>query len=492
MELFQPNEVSFREIERLKSLSPKNYARVDIYNKNKVPLSIFLDSQNPYSKGIEPGAFTYVDKSTVKFTRNSCINETSMINIPQKNICLNPNYGFTNQLQEYDILLCKDANIGQSCLFIPQPKTISCFSSGIVKLNIKEECLKFFILAFIRDNYFQTQLDLATPRGSTIRHAGDRFLDCLIPSPSMLTSDQLELFEILIKNIAHAELESENKVQKSCEIFDKELYNQNYKYKEPNISSLESIGRIDAGYFSEEVSQLFYNVLNLKSGYKTLHDFGFTIKRGPNLAKRDLGRSIKRDIYKANYHLLVYPSDISDSGYITKKVYLGARNEVWYLKNGDILFSAEGSIGKTFAICSEELKFTTNFHGIIITPKTRKTPLSNSIFLTLYLIYLRRKGILDKISVGGQGGSFAVGYWENFKIPVFTSKVNDEMEALYHSKMELNPFTFSLSNIKKAGIFELNTFRILCEDILKMIIVDIKASSMKEISLYKKILEKKK
>ena len=43
------------------------------------------------------------------------------------------------------------------------------------------------------------------------------------------------------------------------------------------------------------------------------------------------------------------------------------------LQKDDILFSAEGNIGKTFAICDNSLKFTTNIHGII-TQKQRNTP----------------------------------------------------------------------------------------------------------------------
>lgn len=73
MELFRPDQVSFKDIEKLKSLSPKNYARVDISNRNKIQLRVLLNSKAPYIKGIEPGSFTYVDKSNVHFTRNSCI-----------------------------------------------------------------------------------------------------------------------------------------------------------------------------------------------------------------------------------------------------------------------------------------------------------------------------------------------------------------------------------------------------------------------------------
>ena len=48
--------------------------------------------------------------------------------------------------------------------------------------------------------------------------------------------------------------------------------------------------------------------------------------------------------------VLIYPSDISSSGYILKVAYLGARNPIWFLGEKDILFAAEGTVGKTFAV----------------------------------------------------------------------------------------------------------------------------------------------
>ncbi|WP_339812528.1 hypothetical protein [Zunongwangia profunda] len=78
--LLTPKEINFTEISKVKSLSPRNFAKIDIENSNKVPLSGFLDEDNPYDQGEEPGSFTYVPKSNVSFIRNSCIDSSNFSN----------------------------------------------------------------------------------------------------------------------------------------------------------------------------------------------------------------------------------------------------------------------------------------------------------------------------------------------------------------------------------------------------------------------------
>jgi len=199
------------------------------------------------------------------------------------------------------------------------------------------------------------------------------------------------------------------------------------------------------------------------------------MKRGPNLQVRDLGRSITSPNYRKNYHVLVYPSDISDNGYILRETFLGARNPVWYMKEGDILFAAEGTVGKMFVICDESMKFITNIHGLIISPTNSKPRLDDSISLGLYLHFLRRYGYFDLVSVGGQGGSFAVNYWDNFKVPDFDPELKRRMSRLYHSGARLAPNKHSIQELERAGVFELNQFRIECQEVLKVVVEDIKS-----------------
>jgi hypothetical protein len=156
------------------------------------------------------------------------------------------------------------------------------------------------------------------------------------------------------------------------------------------------------------------------------------------------------------------------------------------MKSGDILFSAEGTVGKVFIICNESMKFVTNFHGLIITPRSKSVLLEDSIMLGQYLHFLRSYGYFEKVSVGGQGGSFAVGYWEDFRIPDFSSSLKKQIAELYHSGVDLNPGHFCISGLRRAGVFELNQFRIRCTEIVKLIVKDIKDGVPRKVDWYLK------
>lgn len=54
-ELIVPNEVKISEINNNGSLSPNNYKKLTIKNKNQHTVSYYLDD-NPYQKGLEPEA----------------------------------------------------------------------------------------------------------------------------------------------------------------------------------------------------------------------------------------------------------------------------------------------------------------------------------------------------------------------------------------------------------------------------------------------------
>lgn len=483
-----PNAVSINEINQTMSLSPKRYGTISIKRKKIIKVGSLLNQENPYVKGDEPGSITYVKKSKIRFLRNSCINRNNIYFLRNKLIYLNPNYDFSNMVSNLDVLLCKDANIGDCCLYINEDEgsEITVFSSGILKLNFKDEKFKYFCIAFFKDDYFLQQLDLLTPKGSTIRHSGDLFMECYVPDLRESEEWVYDIFESLVKNIAYSEKISYDKLSKTQDLIDRELMTQTVNYSNPDINKLLTEGRLDAGIYSESVFQVFENIRLYKYGYSDLESYGFKLKRGPNLAKRDLGRSIQTKQYRPNYHVLIYPSDISDGGYIEETSYLGARNPVWFLENKNILFSAEGTVGKTFIICDEKLKFTTNFHGMIIYPKDKSIDINKSIFLGLFLNYLRYKGVFDKLSVGGQGGSFAVGYWNLINIPNFPDDVIGELAKIYNNDVQLDPFHFSEERIKDAGIFQLNNFRILCNAILKQIVNDIKLDKLMDLEYYRR------
>lgn len=486
--LLRPNEVRLSALTETRSLSAGNYGAIDIINQDKVPLRNFLRSERPFTSGEEPGSFSYVPNSAVSFVRNSCIDRVNCSNQPQKEIFLNPRHGYDSVLEVNDVLLCKDANVGDSCLFIPQSGRKYVISSGVVRLNFANELHKYYCLAFLRDEYFLNQLEAKAPRGSTIRHAGTLFMDCLLPRIGTAEEPLLPLIMALVKNMAYAERVSLAKLEASNNIIKEDFLTAATKRDNPNFSRIYAATRLDAGYYSDIVETVRSSLASYRGGSQSLKDAGFLLKRGPNLQKRDLGRSVVSDVFKKNYHVLVYPSDISDNGYLLRETFIGARNAVWYMKAGDILFAAEGTVGKVFVICDERMRFITNIHGLIISPTSKSSGLADSIMLGLYLHFLRSLGYFDSVSVGGQGGSYAVNYWDDFQVPVFDQETKNRVSKLYHSGAKLSLDVFDPMELERAGVFELNEFRIKCQETAKLLVGDIKNAATRSKKHYMEAL----
>lgn len=474
-ELIVPTEVKISEIIKKGSLSPNNYKKLEIKNPRQNEIRYYLNPNNPFVKGIEPGSSAYVNESDQVFLRNSCINDIRFSHEKEKYIYLNPKYYDDSMVENEDILFCTDANIGECGLFIGDGEKVI-FSSGMIKLNFVDERTKYYVMGLMRDDYFKEQLKALTPKGSTIKHSGDLFLNCLIPDCPYEWI--YSMMEHLIKNIAYTEHICNSKLRDTENIINDELMVTEYDYENPSIVQLQQKIRLDSGIYSNQVFQWRKNVENYKHGFSNLAGFGFKTQRGPSLQKRDLGRSIQTEHYRKGYNLLIYPSDISSSGYIENVTYLGARNRVWFLGEKYILFSSEGTIGKTFVVCDDSMNFTTNIHGTMIYPLDMKTDISKSIFLGLYLNYLRNNGVLNKMSVGANGGSFAVGYWDNIIIPNVSDDFMKSLALIYNNTANLKPTVFSLDAIKTAGIYQLNNFLIKCKAMLDILCGDIKTNSV--------------
>ncbi len=150
-ELIVPTEVGILEIMQNGSLSPNNYKKLEIKNTNQRAISEYLDSDFPFQKGIEPGSGAYVGKSSQVFIRNSCIDSIRFSHEKEKCIFLNPKYYDGSMVDNEDVLFCTDANIGDCCLYISDDNEKTMFSSGMIKLNFKDQHKKFFVMGLMRD-----------------------------------------------------------------------------------------------------------------------------------------------------------------------------------------------------------------------------------------------------------------------------------------------------------------------------------------------------
>ena len=88
------------------------------------------------------------------------------------------------------------------------------------------------------------------------------------------------------------------------------------------------------------------------------------------------------------------------------------------------------------------------------------------------------------MSVGANGGSFAVGYWDNILIPNVDEEFMDKLVPLYSNDVELNPAIFNLELLHDAGIYQLNSFLIRCKALLSQLCNDIKNDTLQERDFY--------
>lgn len=416
-------------------LSPHQLQLMEYSNKNSFKLEDLLFRKlNKQDNGIDIGSANYIRNSDYKFLKTRIANENNyIVDLSSNDSFEFMNYhAFVNQnLKSQDILISKDSNIGECCILdVDYPNCM--IASAFYKLPLEKN--KYYIFSFMKTKHFKNQLDLMIPRGATIRHAGTRFLDCHIPFPNGKDSIKIiSKIESIVKDIISKERQIKINENKIYELIEKELNDHSYvsEYSLPKYDEIFANNRTDAGYYCEEFKRINSLIKNYEDGYSNLNDFGYTISRGQNLQVSCIGKSIESNEYQEGFYKIAKPTNLSDYGTVTSYNYLGNKNDLSLLKNGDIVFSAEGTIGKCamFSDIDNNEKIITNIHGIILNKLNHD--IIESGFICCFLRYLRKTGYFEYLSVGGQGGSLAMKYWDDVIIPNFSRELMKKISKLY-------------------------------------------------------------
>ncbi len=464
-----PKLIDYKTILIKKSFSPNDYKAFFIKNKNIKKVSELILGK--IKKGEEVGSFAYLHKSNVFFVRAKALNEDRFLPDFEDAECAVPILPHTFvefDLRKGDILLSKDSNIGEVAILSTDAPNFM-LSGALFRLRFNPKFI-YYIFSFLKTSFFKNQINAMTSKGATIKHAGTTWLNAVIPFPNQKNYDDVIIFiSLLIKAIIRKEAEIKNKYNKIIEMIDQELKENQlptkFNYSYPSINELLKMNkRIDAGLFCSDYKKTQFIISNYKNGSIKISDSEFNYKRGQNLQISGIGKSIYSTQLKLNFYKLIRPLNLSDYGTITKYEYLGNKNELQTLENGEIILSGEGTVGKFTIILNQEEKLITNIHGITFYSKN-KVNLFENIFLGLFFGYLRHVGILDHVSVGGQGGSLS-GSWDNYiNIPNFDVKLKKELAALYYSKFEYDDKNLNLSGFEnedlkitdKEGIYQLDS-----------------------------------
>lgn len=469
------------------SLSASQYKSLCITNKNVKPLNDLLDRNlNRQDLGIEIGSNSYIDKSNYYFIKTKALQSDSyLFSINKESFQPMIASEFKNMdLKKGDIIISKDSNVGEAVI-LDKDYPQCMLSSALYKLPISNN--KYYILAFIKSDLFRQQIDFLVPKGATIRHGKTMFLNCLIPFPK--NNNVIDYVELLVKSIINKETEIRNKFNAiQTMIKDELITNQkeiDFSYSYPSINEIQSLNRLDSCLYSKEFKQQQFLINNYLYGASTISQLGFnTPTRGQNLQVSCIGKSIRSLNYKEDYYKLLLPCYISKYGTISFEEYLGNKNKLKVLNYGEIVFGAEGNEkGRSYILLDNDIKSITNIHGITIAPS--KNGIQKSIFIKLFLDYLRTTGMIDKYAVGGNGGSLAIKYWDLLTFPNFPKDKEKQITDLYHKEnISYNPSDCTNDNFleydtnfnKNAGIYDIDKslkyIKSLLDDVIHKIIND--------------------
>ncbi len=449
------------------SLSATQYKSFCIKNENVVTVRDFLSRDLERSDlGNEVGSEAYVDASDYSFIKTKALQaETYLLDISKDSVQnIIPMSFIDSKLKKGDLLISKDSNVGEIVILDKDyPNTMLC--GGIYKLPVADK--KYYLLAFIKNDIFRQQIDFLVPRGSTIRHGKTKFLECLIPMPNQNIVDTIKYVELLMQAIVNKEVEIKKKHAFVLrEIFD-ELYNnqteQQFVFQMPTLSEILSIDRLDSNRYCEEYKRFRFLITNYKNGCSKLEDYGYRVKRGQNLQVSAIGKSIYSDVYYEGFYTLVLSQNLSKEGRILREIFLGNENNLSTLKEGDIVFSARGYLGRSFVVIEPCDRQITNIDSMVFygNPDIRK-----SCFIHLMLDLYRSNGFLNKIGINGSGAESLTKYQlPDIPFPNFPVEKEDSIVRIYHnpraiydtSKCTLDNFMEYDSNFNStAGIYELD------------------------------------
>jgi hypothetical protein len=476
-----PQSISYHEVAAKNyTLSASQYKDLVIANKNLCFVRDFLS--RPFKRtdlGVEVGSLNYIPKSPYYFIRTRALQEHSFLPeiteetalpvMPKKFVKMN--------LKEGDLLISKDSNIGEIVILDKDyPNYMT--SGAIYRLPITER--KYYLLAFIKHQFFREQLDFIVPKGATIRHAKTMFLDCKIPMPNQNAANTIQYVEILTQAIINKEKLIRQRHQDILNSIETELTSNqkpnNFKFQFPTYHEILEVGRLDTGLYCELYKKTKFLIQNYKNGYNSIADLGFKLSRGQNLQVSNVGTCIYTEKYEQNFYSLLLPTNFSDYGVLDKIIFFGNRKKLKTLAKGEIVFGAEATF-RSIVICEDNEKFITNIHGITL----YNSNFVLSIFVKCFLDFLVSKRFIDCIKVGGNGGSFAQKYWNAVPFPNFPQPKQEAISSLYYKNLPYQVSDCNLTNFletdnafnAQAGIYELDKTAKLLKTRLNEVINDI-------------------
>lgn len=429
------------------SWSPSMYRRVEIPTGKTRAVGDLLCG---WDKGGDPGSFFYLRQSTHYLIRTKALQDHSMLIYPKGDAItpLNPRAFESVNLSEGDILLSKDSNIGECAMVDGDRWKNHAISGGVVRLRPKID--RFYLFAFLKHPVYRAELHAMVPRGATLKHAKEMWLDCHIPFPDQPDAAHVERYvAALTEAIVDKERAIRDRHDAILQSIETELGQSKggsqFVYSHPTLGEVSTTTRFDTGLYCRGFRAFKNRVDTYRRGPTTLSAMGARSRRGQNLAVSVIGRSLYAEEYKPGWYELIRPVNISEYGTLVRREWLGNRRKLPTVARGDLILGCEGfEKGRSIVLIDEPARTTTNFHGTAL--YWPGSEIWQTVWLRCYLAFLRDQGVVDWVGVGGSGGHMSPEYFDYLPIPRFPDDVQAAIAKLYHSPTSVLPTPSSVAS----------------------------------------------
>lgn len=448
------------------TLSASDCKDLIIKNNNCV---ILRNLTNKIILGKEIGSEQYLPKSDHRFLKTTNINRNFQIDEKNIEYCT-PN--IKANPKKNNILIVKDGGgdgLGEVSIYPYDNKNNKdSISAGIIAIELKEN-IRNYVFGVLKSNFFKNYIDLNTPQGSTIRHSKMVALNFNVPFPTHKNNEKPKLVEDFVSVLVQNIINKEEQIKEKNNFIDKKIKDSLGEYKNlPNeekitISKLKNNNfKMDSGIYGELVKETDFLIKSNKKGFFVLSNY-YNYSRGQNLQISQIGESIYSKTEINNFYKLVTNVEMQDDRTISGFRYLGNPNKLKILPKNSIMFAADGTVGRSFFF--DDLGNTiTNLHPWIITNKNEKDELYKTVYVSLFLSYLKNIGYLDKIKDKSNGGGLKGEHLDKWiKIPIFEKDIQILLAKNYYNPLtkneELNFNNYiekEFERNEKIGIYQLN------------------------------------
>ena len=439
-------------------LSPSLHRKSISPNTKTLKVSDFLYKKlGREDLGVEVGSLNYVKNSDCYFIRTKALQEQSFLPeiSPESVVSIHPKSFVNRDLKKDDIIISKDSNIGE-VVILDKDYPNYMLSGALYRLPIVNR--KYYLLAFLKHNFFRNQLDILVPKGATIRHAGTRFLDCNIPLPTNNLSEVVEYVETLMKLIISTEKAIKDRFSLIDSIITKEIKeNQKkvkYDFEQPFFKELLERKRLDTGTYSETFKTIDFLIKNYKYGHFFIKPT--KLKSGNTPIIRHIGT---QPFLKYRW---VTPTNCSDIGYLSIHERINMLNGNNNLNQNAMLLvnrTSRGGKGEYVGIATYyDLDIYGKGHHNQGIYRVFNYNDEDLIFMTCFMnSHLMRK-YCSNMCVGSKMKELKASQFLTIPFPCFQETVKYQIISLYNnpivdfSKVPLNEI---LSHFENAGLLQL-------------------------------------